>query len=141
MNMQKLPTADYHFEIPFYDLDPMHIVWHGNYIKYFEQARCRLLRSFNYDYPDMQQSGYLWPIVDMRLKYVHSAKFGQALNCQAKLVEYENRMKIEYLIHDRKTGKKITKGYSVQVAVCANTHEMQLVSPPILLHKLEQYWQ
>ena len=58
----------------FHDLDPMEVVWHGNYIKYLELARCALLQSFDYDYPQMRESGYLWPIVDLRTKYLRSAR-------------------------------------------------------------------
>lgn len=32
-------------KVPFYDLDPMNIVWHGNYVKYMEEARCDFLIS------------------------------------------------------------------------------------------------
>ena len=60
--------------VPFYDVDSMRIVWHGHYVKYIEDARCQLLDEIGYNYQDMEDSGYLWPIVDMRLKYVASAK-------------------------------------------------------------------
>ena len=43
----------------FHDCDPMQVVWHGNYFKYFEIARCALLQRYDYDYPQMQESGYL----------------------------------------------------------------------------------
>ncbi|WP_420839712.1 acyl-CoA thioesterase [Colwellia maritima] len=61
----------------------MRVVWHGNYVKYIEDARCQLLRKFNYDYNDMEDSGYVWPIVDMRLKYVQSAEFGNKIRVEA----------------------------------------------------------
>src|SRR6218665_4026027 len=102
------PAPDLSFEIElapaFHDLDPMNIVWHGNYPKYLEIARCALLARFNYDYPQMRDSGYAWPIVDMRLKYVRSAAFQQKLIVRAEIVEWENRLKIEYQIRDAATG-------------------------------------
>src|SRR5947209_7428282 len=61
----------------FHDIDPMEIVWHGHYVKYLEVARTALLGKFGYDYPRMRESGYGWPVVDMRLKYVRPAEFGQ----------------------------------------------------------------
>ena len=131
-----LPSASVEFDIQFFDIDPMNIVWHGNYVKYLEIARCEMLRTFNYDYPDMRDSGYMWPIVDMRLKYVAPATFAQRIEVTATLKEYENRMKIEYLIKDAKSGQKLTKAYTVQVAVCMESNEMQYVSPPVLLEKL-----
>lgn len=123
-------------EPAFHDLDPMNIVWHGNYVKYLEVARCALLGKFDYDYPQMHASGYLWPIVDMRLKYVRSAEFRQPLKIRASIVEWENRLKIEYVVSDAKTGQAINKAYTIQVAVTADTREMQYVCPPVLWERL-----
>jgi len=139
MNSTNLPSIDFEMEVPFYDIDPMNIVWHGNYVKYLEKARCVLLERFGYGYLEMKNSGYFWPIVDMRLKYINSASFGQILVCNASLVEYENRIKIKYLISCKETGKKLTKGYTVQVAVNIKNQELQLVSPVILQEKLSKY--
>jgi acyl-CoA thioester hydrolase len=130
------PSAEVDIEVPFYDVDPMLVVWHGHYVKYCEQARCALLRGIDYDYPAMQDSGYLWPVVELHLKYVRSARYGQRLRAKATVLEYENRLKIGYLITDRESGARLTKGYSVQVAVHAATRELQFVSPKVLLDKL-----
>jgi acyl-CoA thioester hydrolase len=120
----------------FHDLDPMAVVWHGNYLKYFEIARCALLQRFNYDYQEMHASGYLWPIVDMRTKYVRSARINQKLRVRAQIVEWENRLKIEYLITDALGGEVLTRGHSIQVAVLRETGEMQFASPPVLFERL-----
>ncbi len=85
----------------------------------------------------MVASGYMWPIVDMRLKYVGSAKFTQLITVSASLVEYEHRIKINYVITDKNTGVKLTKGYTVQAAVSIESNEPQLESPAILLEKLK----
>ena len=124
-------------EVPFHDVDAMNVAWHGHYAKYFELARCALLRSFVYDYPEMQASGYLWPIVECQLKYVRPALYGQRLRVEASLVEYENRIKIAYAIFDRSSGERMTKGYTLQVAVDAATRELQFISPAILVAKVE----
>ena len=125
-------------EVAFHDVDAMNVVWHGHYVKYFELARCALLRRFDYDYPQMLASGYLWPIVDCRLKYVRSALYGQRLRVEATLLEYENRIKIGYEIRDAATGERLTKGSTIQVAINAATRELQFVSPPIILSNLER---
>ncbi len=120
----------------FHDLDPMDVVWHGHYLKYLELARCALLQRFDYDYPQMRESGFLWPIVDMRTKYVRSARFGQRLKVRAEIVEWENRLKIDYLISDAATGETLTRAHSIQVAVDMRSGEMCFVSPPVLLERL-----
>lgn len=137
MSNQKQITTSVDIEVPFHDCDPMNVVWHGNYPRYFEVARCQLLRLFNYDYVDMQASGYMWPVVDMRMKYVGSAMFMQVITVTATLIEYEHRIKINYLITDKKTGKRLTKGYTVQAAVSIDSKELLLESPAILIEKLQ----
>lgn len=130
------PHAEIELEVPFHDVDVMGVAWHGHYVKYFEVARCALLRQFQYDYPEMRDSGYLWPVVECQLKYVGPARYGQRLRVRAELLEYENRLKIGYLITDSASGEKLTKGHTVQVAVEAQSLELQFVSPPVLFEKL-----
>lgn len=122
--------------VPFHDCDPMGIVWHGNYLRYFEVAREQLLNQIGYGYRDMLASGYAWPVVDVQLKYRRSASFEQMITVNAKIVEYENRLKISYVITDSLTGNKLTTGYTIQVAVDQNTQELQFVCPDILLAKI-----
>jgi len=124
-------------EIPFHDCDPMNVVWHGNYPRYLEVARCELLRLFDYDYPQMHESGYAWPIVDMQIKYVASAVFTQKIKVAAYLKEYENRLRIDYVITDSLTNKRLTKASTTQVAVEVSSKEMQFESPTILFNKLK----
>lgn len=127
------------FSIPFYDLDPLGICWHGNYVKYFEDARCALFRKIDYDYKRMLESGYYWPVIDLNIRYVNALRYEQKVIIEVGLVEYENYMKIKYLLKDRDSGDKITKGSTTQVAVNKDTHEMSLVSPDILQEKLGKY--
>lgn len=136
MTGKALREAEIELEIPFHDCDMMSVVWHGNYFRYFEIARCALLRSFDYDYLQMRDSGYVWPIIDAQIKYVGSARFGQRIRVRAQLLEWENRLRIDYLIRDAQTGARITRGYTVQVAVTIAGGEMQLVSPPVLRERL-----
>lgn len=135
--MTKL-VASVEVEVPFHDVDALNVAWHGHYVKYFELARCALLRRFDYDYPQMQVSGYLWPIVECYLKYVRPSSYGQMLRVEATLLEYENRIKIGYLIRDARSGEKLTKGYTVQVAIDGTTRALQYVSPPIVFRNVEK---
>lgn len=128
-------TAEVTIKVPFFDVDMMRIVWHGHYIKYFEVARCALLDKINYNYLEMERSGYAWPIVDCRIKFVKPAIFNKEISVRAKLVEFENRIKISYQIFDIETGVKLTSGFTVQVAVDGATGEMCFVSPEQLRSK------
>lgn len=124
--------AEVEIRVPFFDVDSMDVVWHGHYVKYLEQARCELLDLLGYNYAAMRASGYVWPVIDMHLRYAQPAQFGQRLIVRAELLEWENRLKINYLILDAETGRRLTRATSEQVAVCMQTREMQLVSPAAL---------
>ncbi|MFT4174612.1 MAG: acyl-CoA thioesterase [Rhodocyclaceae bacterium] len=120
----------------FHDVDAMHVVWHGNYVRYMEIARCALLQRLDYDYPQMEASGYLWPVVDVRVKYVKPLRYGQRVRVRAEIVEWEMRLKTDYRIVDADTGEKLTTGSIVQVAVDAASGEMLFVCPPVLWERL-----
>ncbi|EJM66772.1 putative thioesterase [Pseudomonas sp. GM50] len=124
--------------VPFFDVDTMNVVWHGHYVKYLEVARCALLDRIGHNYDAMVASGYAWPVIDLQLRYVRGAVFGQKLNVRASLVEWENRLKISYLISDLATGERLTRACSVQVAVDMSSREMQLASPKVFTDAVER---
>ena len=124
--------------VPFFDVDSMNVVWHGHYVKYLEVARCALLDKIGHNYSAMSDSGYAWPVIDLQLRYVRGAVFGQKLNVRANLVEWENRLKINYLISDMETGERLTRAVSVQVAVSMHNREMQLASPKVFTDAVER---
>jgi acyl-CoA thioester hydrolase len=123
-------------EIPFHDLDPLNICWHGHYVRYFEIARGALLRTFDYDYPQMMESGFIWPVIELAIRYLRPLHYRQRIRVGTWLTEWENRLKIEYRVYDCESGERLTSGHTVQVAVDSRTREMRLVSPAILAEKL-----
>lgn len=131
-------AAEAVIEVPFHDVDVMDVAWHGHYVKYFELARCSLLRRLDYDYPQMRESGYAWPVVECYLKYVRPARYGQRLLARAVLHEWENRLRFDYEIRDAASGERLTKGYTVQVAVNIASGELQFVSPNCLIQRVER---
>lgn len=131
-----LPSAQILLTIPFHDVDSMEVVWHGHYAKYFELARCQLLDDIGYSYRAMRASGFAWPVVEMHIKYAQALVFEQQIKVSACIVEWEHRLKIGYRITDVPSGRSLTKGYTVQVALDIAKAELQFESPLILRQKL-----
>lgn len=127
------------YEIPFFDVDSMNIMWHGHYVKYLEMARCAFLEDMNYTYDVMREMGYGWPIVQLNLKYVKPARFRQKIRVDLAVVEYESCLRIDYVIVDFASGKKLTTGSTTQVAVAINSGEMQLQTPQSWRDALQAY--
>ncbi len=124
--------------VPFFDVDSMDVVWHGHYVKYLEVARCALLDVIGHNYTQMKAAGWVWPIIDVQLRYTGPARFGQRLIVSAELVEWRNRLKVNYLISDAVTGERLTRASTVQVAVNLKG-EMQLVSPQVFIDAVERH--
>ena len=131
-----MTEAEVEIEIPFHDVDAVGVVWHGHYVKYMEIARCALLDKIDYNYTQMKVSGYAWPVIDLRIRYPQPLYFQQKIRVRARLEEWENCLKISYLIEDLNTEQRLTKAYTVQVAIDMETGEMLYVSPNILGQKL-----
>ena len=131
-------TAEVIVKVQFYDLDPMQVVWHGNYVRYLEQARCALLDKIGFNYEEMSRTRYAWPVVDLRLKYVRPIRFAQEIRIVATLLEYENRLKLSYVITDAASGEVLTKAHTIQVAVDMTTNELMFESPAVLIEHVRR---
>lgn len=138
MRKEGVLQAEVEILVPFFDVDMMEVVWHGHYVKYFEEARCALLDKLGHNYRQMRDAGYAWPVIDLQLRYIRGAQFGQRIRVRADLVEWENRLKINYLITDVESGERMTRGSSVQVAVEIATREMLLASPKVFVEAVER---
>ena len=134
--MSKNLEAEISLKVPFFDVDPMGVVWHGNYIKYFELARCALLDQIEYNYNQMKESGYAFPVVKLKVKYICPCFFEQEIKIKATLIEYENCLNIKYIITDAKNRKILTKAQTSQVAINMQTLETCFVLPADFLEKI-----
>lgn len=137
--MRKLGLCSQTIEVvvPFHDIDVMAVVWHGHYLKYLENARWALMDRLGYGYETMVGSGYVWPIIETHVRHVRAARFGDRLGVTASLVEWQNRLAINYLITDTKTRKRVARARTVQVAIERVTGELQFVSPASFVRKIE----
>lgn len=126
-------------EVPFFDVDAMHIVWHGHYVKYLEMARCAFLSSIHYDYVEMGKRGYQWPVVQLSLKYVRPAHFGQKIFIDMAVVEMENCLRMDYVIADAASGTVLTRASTTQVVVDIATGQMQFQTPGCWQHALRTH--
>lgn len=121
--------------VPFYDLDPMNVVWHGNYVKYMEQARCALLADVNLSYDDMMKIGVVFPVVTMQTKYIHPCTFGQLINVIVTWIPNNNFLIFKYKITDGKTNKLLFSAETKQMAIDIESKETLFEIPEHILNK------
>lgn len=123
-------SCEVELTVPFHDLDPMQVVWHGNYFKYFEMARTALFDSFGIDlYSYFQKTDYLFPIIKTTTKHIVSLRHRDRFVCKAALVDVRYKIIVDFEIRLIKNGKICTRGRSEQVAVKYPEMEMLLIIP------------
>jgi acyl-CoA thioester hydrolase len=77
------------------ETDQMGVVYHGNYIPYFEIGRVEWLRNKGVSYKSLEESGIALPIVSMTLNYKKPARYDDLLTVKTKFKKYSS-VKIEF---------------------------------------------
>ena len=109
----------------------MQVVWHGEYVRYFEDGR----EAFGREYPglgylDFYANGYTAPIVDLQLQYVSPLTVNDIAVIETRFIESPAaKLCFEYIIHRKSDGALVARGSSVQVFVNADGN-MELNNPP-----------
>ncbi len=127
--------------VSFNELDPMNVVWHGNYVNFFELARAALLNDIGLSYTTMAELGYVLPVVKLNCKYIRSARLGQTIAISAEIIEYRNSLNLKFVIRDHERGTILTKGETMQMAVSTTTGESSIVLPDAFISKIEAHLQ
>ena len=110
--------------VPFHDVDALGVVWHGNYLRYFEVARTALERRLGVDLVDLRDQGVVCPVAESHCRHVAPLRFGDRVRCQAWVAGLDRRLTIAYLLHNRTTKRLSAEGWTVQVAVATDRHKL-----------------
>lgn len=123
--------------VPFHDVDPMRIVWHGHYLKYFDITRFGLFRTAGIDlWEYYEKTGYLFPITKTSTKHKLPLRYGDEFLCRATLLEARTKISIDFEIRVVGRDEVYTKGRSDQVAVKSPEMEMMFEIPEDLQRAL-----
>ena len=93
------------------DTDAMGVVYHTNYIKWFEVGRTELLRNMGYPYSEMEKAGIMLPVVECNCIYKAPAVYDDLLEVTARIAKIKAATIIlEYEIHKQETGELLVTG-------------------------------
>lgn len=112
--------------VAFSELDPMHVVWHGNYLKYFDAARFALFDAFGVDlYRYSVEKRIAFPVTRQSTKHILALRHNDAFVCRATVTEAEYKIAMGFEIRKAETLELCARGSSEQVAV--QVPEMELL--------------
>jgi len=124
------PSIEVQMTVPFHDLDPMQVVWHGNYMKYFDIARSALFDSLGvYLYGAQENNPFIYPVIRTSIKYIHPLRHQDDFVCKATVVEARFKIVVDFEIRLTGSGKICTEGRGEQVAVKMPEMELTLGIP------------
>lgn len=126
----KRPSYEVTLKVPFYDLDPMQIVWHGNYLKYFDIARSELYDHLGVDlFAFHDRTRYIFPIIRTAVKHIRPLKRGDEFFCRATVKEASTKIVVDFEIRLVRDGTLCARGSTEQVAVREPEMEMEFTIP------------
>ena len=123
-------TASTNILIRFNEADPLGIVWHGHYVRYFEDGREAFGEKYGLRYLDIFEEGFTVPVVNVQCDYKRSLRYGDRVIVETRYVDdLAAKIKFEYILTNPATGEIVAKGSSVQVFLDKETSSLQLISP------------
>lgn len=122
---------EYKFRARFYDADPMGVMWHGNYVKLCEDARCEFWRDAGYTYMQMRDDGFIYPIIKMEFKFIAPILFDDEVAVSIELLECDTIIKFSYRIKSL-SGALLAKATTSQAAVELDSKRTLYEIPPQL---------
>lgn len=123
--------------VPFFDLDPMQIVWHGNYLNYFEIARAALFKHLGVDlYAYYDREKIIFPIIRTSTKHIFPLKHRDEIIIKATLVDANIKLVVDFEIRKAIDGSVCARGRTEQVAVKMPEMETLFSLPQNILNLL-----
>lgn len=112
-------TAETQIRVRYAETDAMGVVYHANYLAWFEMARIEMLDKMGIPYKSLEEEGYLLPVLDAQLAYKSPARFDDRLTIEAKITE-PPRMKIAIEYAVRRDDTLLCTGKTVHAFLTKN---------------------
>ena len=129
--MKKELSSKTELLVRFNEADPLGIVWHGHYIRYFEDGREAFGNLHGLGYLEVYKLGFVIPVVSVHCDFKKSLRYGDRVIVETKYIPTEAaKMKFTYRLFNAATGELVATGYSVQVFLSKEDSVLQLANPP-----------
>lgn len=100
------------------DTDRSGVVYHANYLRYFELGRASLMRDMGYPYRHVENEGYVYPIIDLRLQFYNPLHYDDPFWIYTRPVELERvRIKFDYVITHEEVEQTVCRGFTRHCAL------------------------
>jgi acyl-CoA thioester hydrolase len=99
------------------DTDRSSVVYHSNYLRYFELGRATLMRDNSYPYFEIEESGYIYPIINIGIKYYRPLHYDDLMWIHTRPDKIERvKLQFEYIITHAETNDIVCIGFTQHCA-------------------------
>lgn len=121
-------------EVRYQETDQMGVVYHANYLVWFEIGRTKLIQQLGFHYASLEEENILSPVIDVQISYQTPAKYGDTVTVSTWIHSYDGvRTSYGYEIHN-KDGERLVKGTTQHVIVDKTTFK------PMRLRSVNRAW-
>ena len=134
---KKIVSESIVINIPFYDFDQCKLIWFGNYFKYLDVARTKLLKKIKYDINEIEKSGMVWPVIETKCKYKKYLRYNDTIEIEASIIDYKYKLKINYTIKNK--AKIVAEAHTIQIPVSGKTFKLVNSFPKKFIRAIENF--
>ena len=129
-SFMKILESTINIDVRFSETDAMGVVWHGNYLKYFEDGRESFGIKYGVEYLDIYKEGYFTPIVKSEINHKSTINYGEKIlvkvilekHCAAKII-------FRYEVLNLTTNKIAAIGSTTQIFMNFQDRTLELIKP------------
>jgi len=118
------------------DTDRSTVVYHANYLRYFEFGRTTLMRDAAYPYREIEDSGYVYPIIDLGIQFYGPLYYDDPMFVYTRPADLERvKLRFDYVITHLESGRIICVGFTRHCALNASGKPVAVDSKTVHLWK------
>lgn len=113
--------------VRYQETDQMGVVYHANYLVWFEVGRTNFIRELGYTYNQLEELGIMLPVVEVQAQYRHPAHYDDEIIVKTELKDLgPSKIVFQYKILRKADEQLLTTGYSKHVCVSKEMKRVQL---------------
>lgn len=128
-------SAEVRLHIPFHDCDPMQIVWHGNYLKYFELARTELFQRLDLDVPQIRALGVTMFVSETHCRYLFPLRYNDEVEVRARITRIDAIVRVSYAVMNLTHQRKSARAYT-ELAFCNPDGDLLHTLPEVIRERM-----
>lgn len=119
--------------IKFSEVDSLRVVWHGHYVRYFEDGREAFGKQYGLGYLDIYEHGLAVPLVDMQVNFKRILEYGDSAIIETTFINSPAaKLIFEYKITSAKHGYLACTGKTTQVFMTPAKKELHITMPSFM---------